>query len=125
MKKMKACTVTMRMQLIVIILLTGILLTSTQAKGQYNKDKGVNIPGIVGISSLPTSFIIAEINYSSFVAKFGEREGYMQGNKLSSYESVMKQNSNIVLTGAIITVAGLVIQAIISNKRNNKKACWR
>ena len=102
-----------------------LLLSSTQAIGQYSKDKGVNISGIVGISSLPASFIISEINYSSFVGKYGNPEAYMQGNRLNSYESMMKQNSSIILTGAIVTVAGLIIQAVISNKRSGKKTCWR
>ena len=112
------------MKNIIIILL---LLGSTQVGGQYNKNKGTNVPGIIGIAALPVSFIISEINYSNFVGKFGDREGYMQGSKLNSYENMMNQNESIIITGAIVTVAGLLIQHYITNKRNKstRTSCWR
>ena len=101
-----------------------ILATSIDIIGQY-KDKGTNVPGIIGLSALPASFIIAEINYSNFVGKFGDREGYMQGSKLRSYESMMDQNESIIITGALVTVAGIVIQHFINVKHSDRnKRCY-
>tara|TARA_R100001463_G_scaffold129817_1_gene188826 strand:+ start:795 stop:1133 length:339 start_codon:yes stop_codon:yes gene_type:complete len=112
------------MKNIIIILL---VLTSTQVVGQYKQNKETNVPGIIGLSALPTSFIVSEINYANFVGRFGDRDAYMQGSKLRSYEDMMRQNSNIILTGAIVTGVGLLIQHHISNKRNRstRKSCWR
>ncbi len=110
------------MKNIIIILL---LLSSTQVVGQYKKDKGTNVPGIIGIAALPVSFIISEINYSNFVGRFGDREGYMQGSKLNSYENMMNQNESIIITGAIVAITGLVIQHFITNRKSNSKtSCW-
>tara|TARA_R110001592_G_scaffold290574_4_gene559765 strand:+ start:1531 stop:1869 length:339 start_codon:yes stop_codon:yes gene_type:complete len=112
------------MKNIIIILL---LLGSTQVVGQYKKDINTNLPGIIGLSALPTSFIVSEINYTNFVGRFGDRDAYMQGSKLKSYESMIRQNESIIITGAIVTVAGLLVQHYITNKRNRstRKSCWR
>jgi hypothetical protein len=110
------------MKNIIIILL---LLSSTQVVGQYSKEKPNYTVGIVGLSGLPISFIITEINYSNFVSKFGQGTPYMGDNKASAYNSMMNRNDSILITGALVTVAGLVIQHFITNKKNNKKTCLR
>lgn len=112
------------MKNIIIILL---ILTSTKIVGQYKKDRNNNVPGIVGLSALPTSLIVSEINYSNFVGRFGDRDAYMQGNKLKSYESMMRQNDNIILTGVIVAGVGILIQHYITTKRNKstRTSCWR
>lgn len=127
MKNLKTSTTIMRMQLAAMIVLTGLLLLSTQAKGQYRKDIDTNMPGIIGLSALPSSFIISEINYTNFVGKFGDRDAYMQGNKLKSYERMMRQNSDIIITGAVVMGVGLLIQHYIASKRSKSisKCVWR
>jgi hypothetical protein len=112
------------MKNIIIILL---LLGSTQVIGQYKKDINTNLPGIIGLSALPTSFIVSEINYTNFVGRFGDRDAYMQGNKLKSYESMMRQNDTILLTGVIVAGVGILIQHYITTKRNKstRTSCWR
>ncbi len=114
----------MKMRTAIIIL---IVLASTQVVGQYKQNKENNVFGIIGMSALPTSFIVSEINYTNFVGKFGKRDAYMKGSKLNSYENMMRQNSNIILTGTIVTGVGLLIQHHISKKRNKstRPSCWR
>jgi len=111
------------MKNIIIILL---LLSSTQVVGQYKREKPNYTAGIIGLSGLPIAFIATEINYNNFVNRFGEGTPYMGDNKASAYNTMMDRNDSILITGAIVTIAGLVIQHYITNKRNKstRKPCW-
>lgn len=102
-----------------------ILATTIDIVGQYKEKTNSYTVGIIGLSGLPIAFIASEINYGNFTRQFGEGSPYMGDNKASAYNTMMDKNNSILITGALITVAGIVIQHFINTRRTNKnKRCY-
>jgi len=78
-------------------------------------------PGVIGMSALPSTFIITNINHNNFTHQFGSVEPYMNNNKLHAYNKMMNNNNTILITGALVTVTGLVIQYFVSKKFDKKR----
>ena len=100
-----------------------LALLTINVSAQYKKKEPTNVPGIVGLTSLGASFVGERVINHNFITKFGEREPYMTGIKLESYNKMLKQGDTMILSGIIVAGVGLVIQAYINNKRT-RKACF-
>jgi hypothetical protein len=100
-----------------------LALLTINVSAQYKKKETTNIPGIVGLTGLGTGFIGERIVNQNFITSFGGYDPYMTGNKLDSYNRMLKQGDTMILSGVIVAGVGLVIQAYINNKRT-RKACF-
>ena len=102
-----------------------ILATTIDIVGQYEKRTSNHTIAMVGLSGLPVAFIASEINYNNFTKQFGEGTPYMGDNKASAYNTMMDKNNSILITGALFTVAGIVIQHFINIKHADRnKRCY-
>lgn len=101
-----------------------LALLTINVSAQYKRKKETtNVPGIVGLTGLGAGFIGERIINQNFITKFGEYDPYMTGNKLDSYNRMLKQGDTMILSGVIVAGIGLVIQGYITNKRT-RKSCF-
>ena len=98
-------------------------MPTVNAQQNYNyKAKAYHYaPGVIGLAAMPIAFITIEINHNNFTQQYGSVEPYMKSNKLNNYNNMMDNNNTILITGALVTITGLVIQHFVSQKFAKKR----
>ena len=88
----------------------------------YYEYKHVHVlPGVIGLGAMPVALATVSLRDYQWKNVYGAREPYMTGYKLSSYNQLQRSNSQILLTGLIVTGVGIGIQMLINHKFRNKK----
>jgi hypothetical protein len=102
-----------------------LALLTINVSAQYKKENK-NIPLGVAFAPLPTSFAITEINTNHFERNYGYGGSYFKNGKEVSYSDMVRQNSDIILTGALVTAGTLLVRHLIANKRSRRsgKSCF-
>ena len=102
-----------------------IVLTVPEMNAQQSYNDGAKAyhyaPGVIGLTAMPAAFVTTNINKNKFTQQYGRVEPYMNSNKLSAYNKMMSDNNTVLITGAIVTIAGLVIQHFVSEKFAQKR----
>lgn len=81
-----------------------------------------NLAGWTGVLAVPVAMTTATIRDIQWKSKYGNRDPYMKGEKLYTYNKLMNSNNNILFTGIITSASFLLLQVYVNTRIRKKKS---